>query len=83
MSKYAPLAQFLTEQANTRNEISLSFERVEEIIETDLPPSARKHNAWWANDATTHPQAQQWLGAGWRVSGVDMRNETVTFERDN
>ena len=78
-SVYEALAAYLSRQRAGR--VVLRFSEVERIIGRPLPPSAKKHRAWWANDPT-HVQARWgWLRAGWKVARVDLRNEVVTFER--
>lgn len=79
-SRYAPLANWLDLKARDDHEkISLTFEQVETIIDDKLPPSARQHRNWWANDSVSHTQSQQWLDVGWRVSSVNISAERVVF----
>jgi CBS domain-containing protein len=78
-SKYAPLAAFLQSQASDRVEVA--FAKVEELIGGPLPPSARRHPSWWANDSVGHVQSRQWLEIGWRVWTVSVAEEKVTFYR--
>ncbi|MEL7224392.1 MAG: DUF4268 domain-containing protein, partial [Cyanobacteria bacterium J06576_12] len=78
-SRYAPLAVWL--QSQTEDRVPSTFEEIETIIEDNLPPSARAHRTWWANDNVSHPQSIQWLEAGWRVSSVNMSSERVIFSR--
>lgn len=79
-SRYAPLAIWLQGQVREGHEkISLTFEQIEKIIDDKLPPSARKHRNWWANDSVGHTQSQQWLDVGWRVSSVNIAEEKVIF----
>ena len=78
-SRYAPLAIWL--QGQDTNQVSLGFEDIENIIQDKLPPSARNHRHWWANDSVGHVQSRQWLDAGWSVSNVNMNREKVTFSR--
>lgn len=81
-SRYAPLAVWLRDQVNpSLDKVTLTFEQVENIIQDQLPSSARKHRAWWANDTVSHPQSQQWLEVGWRVSNVNISEERVIFSR--
>lgn len=85
--KYGPLQDWLTGQATHTalgNEIQVSFNELESIIEDSFPDTARKHRAWWANDYTS-PQRQSifWLRAGWKVENVDLLSETVTFKRSD
>ncbi|PZV06550.1 MAG: DUF4268 domain-containing protein [Leptolyngbya sp.] len=83
-SRYASLALWLQGQVETEvNKCVLTFEKVENIIEDKLPPSARQHRSWWANTTVGHTQSQQWLEAGWRVSNVNISEERVVFSRIN
>lgn len=79
--KYAPLAIWLQGQPGKVDRLKLTFEDVENIIETDLPSSAFTHREWWANDTVGHVQSRQWLDAGWRVAGKNMSTREVTFVR--
>lgn len=76
--RYRPLSEWLRLQAGPR--ARTSFDSVEGILGRVLPPSARRHRAWWANDPT-HSHARAWLAAGWIVESADVLGETVTFER--
>ena len=78
-SRYAPLAIWLQTQESDR--ITCTFQDVEELIQDELPPSARRHRNWWANDSVSHTQSIQWLEVGWRVSSVNISAERVVFSR--
>jgi hypothetical protein len=79
MSKYADLTDYLTELDRDRD-WTLSFAEIEKIIGDSLPDSARRHQAWWANQTGKgHTQSFAWGAAGWRTSNVDLENERVTF----
>jgi predicted transcriptional regulator len=80
-SRYASLALRLQEQPRHQTQVQLTFQQVEEIIKGELPVSARQHRSWWANDSVGHVQSQQWLDVGWRVSRINMSEETVIFTR--
>lgn len=58
--------------------VVLRMAEIEEAIGA-LPESARKHRAWWGNDAG-HAQAT-WLKLGWKVQSVDLADFKVTFEK--
>jgi CBS domain-containing protein len=79
-SRYAALASYLQEQPGNVNILELTFEMVEQVMGTRLPPSSR-HRSWWANDSVGHAQSQRWLNAGWRVSAIDLAARKVTFAR--
>lgn len=77
---YAPLAEHLADLSAVTAQ--LSFAQIEHILGRSLPASARRHRAWWANDARgTHGQARAWMGAGWLVDTVDLNAATVRFRR--
>jgi hypothetical protein len=78
-SKYEPLQRFLL--SRLEEQISLSFEAIEEILGFRLPQSARRYAPWWANVGRTHVQASAWLGAGWKTSRVDVPGAKVVFVR--
>jgi CBS domain-containing protein len=79
--RYAALADWLQSQPGKVDQVQLSFNQIEEIINTDLPASARNHRAWWANDAVGHSQSQLWLEAGWRTTYVNLSEGKITFSR--
>lgn len=79
--KYAPLGAFLAQFPKAQERIALSFSDVERIIGASLPAAAREHRSWWANDATSHVQSEQWLKVSWRVVSINMSMERVVFAR--
>jgi hypothetical protein len=79
MSKYTPLANFLSSLNQQRWQ--LTFAEVESILGFSLPPSAYRYPAWWANDATGHSHAAAWLEAGWKTENVDVPGRRVTLVR--
>jgi hypothetical protein len=80
-SRYAPLAIYLNGQPSSQGRVQLRFVQIEDIIDGDLPLSARQHRSWWANDSVSHIQSQQWLDVGWRVGQISMTEQRVTFVR--
>ncbi|HEU4321907.1 MAG TPA: DUF4268 domain-containing protein [Roseiflexaceae bacterium] len=81
--KYVPLEGWLREQAEEQTHIRVSFGLIEEVIGEPLPPSARAHSSWWANERARYSQAGAWLDAGWRVESVDLDQGRVVFRRAN
>lgn len=79
--RYEALADWLQSQPGKIDQIPLSFNQVEEIIQAELPSSARNYRAWWANDAVGHSHSQLWLEAGWRTTYVNLTEGKVTFTR--
>lgn len=80
MSKYTPLRELL-DRARTA-ELPVTFAELEEVLGFPLPPSARKHSAWWSNNVSTHVAVRVWRDAGWRTSRVDLSGERVVFVRE-
>ena len=79
-SKYAPLRQHLNTLDVSRWPVS--FVDVEHILGFCLPKSARTHRPWWENQSDGgHSHARAWQAAGWRTSAVDLKAETLVFER--
>ena len=76
--KYRPLFMSFVERWDYR--WRATFEDIEEILGSALPPSARRHSAWWSN-TKSHSQALAWIAAGWKKSSIDMKGEMVVFER--
>jgi len=79
--RYALLADWLQSQPGRIDKVQLTFNQIEEIIKTDLPPSARNYRVWWANDTVGHIQSQLWLGAGWRTTYINLSEGKVIFSR--
>jgi hypothetical protein len=83
MDKYKPLCEHLESIEAHIRECTLTFERLEQILGSPLPPSAYRHKPWWANEsgASQHTQTRGWLDAGWAVDSFDLREEWVRFVR--
>lgn len=80
MGKYEPLAEHLT--ALPRDRWVATFDEIERVLKFNLPPSARKHDAWWSNSRKgNHSQSRAWLDAGWYIESIDRANEKVVLVR--
>ncbi|MFI4975725.1 MAG: hypothetical protein ACHP84_14385 [Caulobacterales bacterium] len=79
-SKYDPLQSYLGDR--TDRELPMAFRDVERVLGFPLPPSARRHPAWWSNNRGTNVAVKAWRDAGWRTSRVDIGGEKVVFVRD-
>ena len=77
--KYSRLGDFL--KAQTFEAVPITFSAIEAIIGDRLPPSARKHRAWWSNNPGNAVITYEWLGAGYRSTDVSMDEERLTFRR--
>ena len=80
MAKYDPLKTYLAECR--KQEVTLSFTALEQILGASLPRSARIHSAWWGNEVQgAHVQSKSWLVAGYKVSLVRLSEGSVPFRR--
>ncbi len=80
MSKYDPLAKYLSEQAG--ESVTLTFMKVNEILGGTLPRSAFQYRPWWANRFDgNEAQSAGWQSVGWETGDVDMKRQNVTFFR--
>jgi Swt1-like HEPN len=75
--KYRPLHDHLRRARG--DNLTMTFLEVESVLGCALPPSARKHSAWWANERDgRHVHARAWMDADFRVQ-LDMNRACVTF----
>jgi len=80
--KYTPLEQYLRDLPIRQEEVTLTFEHIERILNDTLPPSAQEHHTWWGNQKQgTKVEAIAWMDAGWMVDTVDLKEKWVRFVR--
>ncbi|PLT32071.1 hypothetical protein [Bacillus sp. V5-8f] len=80
--KYTKLFDFLFQRRNCFSELSLTFSEIEEILQFNLPNSAYKYGAWWANETSgTHSHAKAWILAGWKTTKINL-GTSICFVRD-
>ena len=78
-SKYSPLQDFLNQKREEgETGLELTIEEIEKIIQTDLPPSAQKHDSFW-RDRRRNIGANI-VRAGWRVKTVE-RDQDSQIEK--
>ena len=79
--KYGALYKHLCDLP--QQEWRTTFSEIESILGFALPPSARRHRPWWANQGRNggngHSHARAWNAAGWETADVDMRAETLAL----
>ncbi len=78
-SKYYPLYEHLTQRV--QDEITLTFNELEEILGSALPGTARTQRAWWSNRSSGGLQAAAWMEAGYHTENLELENERVTFRK--
>lgn len=80
--KYDPLEKYLRSLPRAQEEVTLSFENIEQVLNDTLPPSAYQDRAWWGNQAQgTQVEVIAWMDAGWMVDTVDLVEKRVKFVR--
>lgn len=79
MSKYEPLSDYLKSKNHDR--VPMTFSELEKLIDDALPPSARKHRAWWSNNPSNSVITRAWLDAGYITRDVDLGAEKLVFRR--
>jgi hypothetical protein len=80
-TKYEPLCSHLRKEA--ASQISLTFAEIERLLGATLPASAKRYEAWWANERsedTRHVQCRAWRDAGY-VALPDLVSQAVTFQK--
>lgn len=78
MGKYAPLKEFLITQG--RDQISMTFDEIEQVLSVRLPASKR-YPAWWSNNPSNNPMTRVWLDAGYQTEAIDIIGERLVFRR--
>ena len=79
MSKYESLTTYLS--AKRQTSILMTFEKIEGVLGTKLPPSAYNHRAWWSNNPTNNVMTHAWLRAGYKTASVDMEGQKLMFKK--
>jgi hypothetical protein len=76
--KYTPLRDYLA--GYRANQLNLSLEHIENILDSKLEAAAYAFKSWWENDKK-NPQAVAWLDAGWEVEDINTQQKVVVFKR--
>lgn len=82
-SKYDPFYSYLSK--STEEKLTLSFEKIEQILGFELPASAHRHNAWWGNEKRgTHSHSRSWQDAGYNTEDVkaQRKKKQMTFIKE-
>ena len=75
--------EYLTEVPEEVHEFSLSFDKIEEILQKRLPALAEKNQQWWSNEVNgENSPANAWRQAGLLVKYVELNDRWVRFWRD-
>gem|GEM_PF-4318427 len=60
--------------------VTLTFLKIEGIINGDLPFGALRKEEWWRNSSNTS-QGHAWMSGGWKVQSVSLKDRLVTFKK--
>ncbi len=79
---YNLLEKYLRNLPVSQEDITLTFESIEEILKEPLPASAREGYPWWENQRQgLQVETIAWMDAGWMVEIVDLQEKWVRFVR--
>ena len=79
---YSLLEQYLRGLIPSQEEVTLTFERIEQILKKHLPSSAHQDRRWWGNQKQgTRVETIAWMDAGWMVESVNFQQKWVRFVR--
>lgn len=82
MSRYHALAEYLKRLDEPVWEAG--FEEIEKLLGAELPKSAYRYPAWWANQSGAgHSQTSGWKSVGWKTAKLDLASRRVRFERES
>ena len=80
--KFTPLQNYLRGLHISQEEVTLTFELIEGILNDTLPPIAYQDGTWWGNQKQgTQVEVIAWMDAGWMVDIVDLHEKWVRFVR--
>ena len=82
MGKYDRLTDFLNRQPRDESYVEMTFKQIEDVIDDQLPQSAKIHRAWWSNNEQNSAMTRAWRKAHFRSARVDMSARKLTFVRD-
>ena len=79
---YNLLEKYLRNLPISQEDITLTFEIIEEILKEPLPAAAREDYPWWENQRQgLRVETVAWMDAGWMVEIVDLQEKWVRFVR--
>ena len=79
-SRYDAIAELL--ESLESNDLVVTFDQIEEAMESPLPASATGYQSWWANNENS-PQSRDWVRRGWRSHHPRLDERTVGFRRSD
>lgn len=81
-NKYEPIERYLRSLPTSQEEVTVTFEFIEQILSDQLPVQARTERDWWSNQKRgTIVESVAWMDAGWLVETVNLKEKRVSFVR--
>ncbi len=82
IGQFTALEQYLRDLPPGQEDVTLTFERIEQILNARLPLTAYEERVWWGNQKPgTQVEAISWMNVGWMVEIVDLKEKWVRFVR--
>jgi len=79
---FVPLERYLRDLPLDTQEMTLSFDLIEGILNFTLPQAALQDPSWWGNQKQgTQVESIPWMDAGWLVDMVELKEKWVKFVR--
>jgi hypothetical protein len=71
---------FLYHLPNAQQQLALTFDEIETIIQKKLPNIALVDRPWWANTKSS-PQGTSWVSSGWQIEQVFLQARIIVFRK--
>jgi hypothetical protein len=82
VGNYSLLETYLRKLPVEQEDVILTFDSIEAILQEPLPDAAREDHPWWQNQKRGFEvETIAWMDAGWMVEIVDLRDQWVRFVR--
>ena len=79
---FSPLERYLRDLPADKQEVIITLEQIERILNETLPQSAHEDFAWWGNQKQgTTVESIPWMDAGWMVDTANLKEKWVKFVR--
>ena len=80
--KYDPLEKYLRSLPVSQDDVLMTFEFIEQVLNDQLPVEAYGEYEWWGNQKPGMTvELIPWMDAGWMVDKVEFREKWVRFVR--
>lgn len=77
---YTKLKNFLESIQQQQEQLALTFSDFAMITGSELPKTACKDKAWWANTLKS-PQGKAWMLSGWKLDNIYLHAKIAVFRK--